>query len=139
MAGAIVSVTLLVLIAATHVYWALGGRAGMSAAIPERNGRPVFQPGAVTPLFVAVALLIAAAIVAMQAGLIWRGAFQPYVRILSVALAVIFLARAIGDFRYVGFFKRIVGSRFARLDTYVFSPLCVLLALSIADAIVGAI
>jgi len=139
MAGAIVSVTLLVLIAATHVYWALGGRAGKSAAIPERNGRPVFQPGAVTTLFVAFALVIAAAIVAIQAGLIWRGAFQPSVRILSVALACVFLARAIGDFRYVGFFKTIVGSRFARLDTYVFSPLCVLLAISIADAVVGAI
>jgi hypothetical protein len=139
MAGAIVSVTLLVLIAAIHIYWALGGRAGKSAAIPERDGRPVFQPGAVTTLFVAVALLIAAAIVAIQAGLIWRGAFQPYVRILSVALAVIFLARAVGDFRYVGFFKRIVESRFARLDTYVFSPLCVLMAVSIADAIVGGI
>jgi hypothetical protein len=137
MAGAIVSVTSLLLIAATHIYWALGGHAGKSAAIPERNGRPVLRPGALTTLFVAVALLIAATIVAMQAGLIWRGAFQPYVRILSVALACVFLARAIGDFRYVGFFKSIVGSRFAHLDSYVFSPLCVLLSLSIADAIVG--
>jgi hypothetical protein len=139
MAGAIVSVTLLVLIAAIHIYWALGGRAGKSAAIPERNGRPVIRPGALTTLFVAVALLIAATVVAMQAGLILPGAFQPGVRILSVALACVFLARAIGDFRYVGFFKRIVGSRFARLDTWVFSPLCVLMAVSIADAIVGAI
>jgi hypothetical protein len=138
MAGAIVSVTLLVLIAATHIYWALGGRAGKSAAVPERNGRPVIRPSALTTLLVAAALLIAATIVAIQAGLILRSAFQPYARDLSVGLACVFPARAIGDFRYVGFFKRIVGSRFACLDTYFYSPLCMVLALSIADAIVGA-
>jgi len=138
MAGAIISITLLVLTAAMHLYWALGGRAGKSAAIPERNGRPIIQPGALTTLLVAVALLIAATIVAIQAGLIWRGAFQPTVRILSVALASVFLARAIGDFRYVGFFKSIVGSRFARLDTYIYSPLCVLLAVSITDVAMSA-
>jgi hypothetical protein len=138
MAGAAASVALLVLIAAAHVYWALGGRAGKSAAIPERNGLPVIQPGALATLAVAIALLAAAGVVATQAGLIFAGAFQPYALILSVLLAFAFLARGVGDFRYVGFFKRVVGSRFARLDTWVFSPLCVLLGLLIADAIVGA-
>lgn len=138
MAGAVVSVTLLVLIAAIHVYWALGGHAGKSAALPERNGVQVMQPGPLATLSVAIALLIAASIVAIEAGLFFRGEFQPYVFILSVLLVFVFLARAVGDFRYVGFFKTIVGSRFARLDTLVFSPLCVLLALLIADAIVGA-
>ncbi len=138
MTGAVVSVTILVLIAATHIYWAMGGRSGKAVAVPERNGLPAFKPGALATLGVAVALLIAAAIVAIQAGFIFQGKFQPYVFILSVALALVFLARAVGDFRYVGFFKRVVGSRFARLDTWVFSPLCVLLALLIADAIVGA-
>jgi hypothetical protein len=137
MTGAVVSVTILVLIAATHLYWAMGGRSGKSAAVPERNGLPAFKPGALATLGVAVALLIAAFIIAIQAGLIFKGKFQPYAVVLSVALALVFLARAIGDFRYVGFFKRVVGSRFARLDTWVFSPLCVLLALLIADAIVG--
>jgi hypothetical protein len=137
MAGAITSVTLLVLIAAVHVYWALGGRAGKAASIPERNGAPVFRPGFLATLCVAMALLVAAAIVAIQAGLMLPGAFRPMVTILSVALALVFLGRALGDFRYVGFFKKVTGSSFARLDTWVFSPLCVLMALLIADAIVG--
>ena len=138
MAGALVAVTLLVLIAATHVYWALGGRTGKSAAIPERHGLPAIRPSSTATFLVAMALLIAASVVAIQAGLILQGQFQPYVLVVSVLLAVIFLARAVGDFRYVGFFKRIVGSRFARLDTWVFSPLCILLAFLIVDAIVGA-
>jgi len=138
MPGAVVAVTFLVLIAAIHIYWALGGQMGKSAAVPERNGRKVFQPGSLATLIVAIALLIAATIVAIEAGLIFKNKFQPYVSILSLALALVFLARAVGDFRYVGFFKRIVGTRFARLDTWFFSPLCMVLALLIADAIVGA-
>jgi hypothetical protein len=43
-------------------------------------------------------------------------------------LAIIFAARALGDFRFVGFTKSVRDSRFARLDTRVYSPLCVLLA-----------
>ncbi|WP_205190355.1 DUF3995 domain-containing protein, partial [Burkholderia sp. LMG 13014] len=50
-----------------------------------------------------------------------------------VALALIFAVRAVGDFRYVGFFKRIRGSRFARMDTLYYSPLCAALSLSIAS------
>jgi len=138
MAGAVLAVTLLVLIAALHVYWALGGRAGNSAALPERNGVQIIQPGPLATLSVAIALLIAAGIVAIEAGLLFRGEFQPAVFILCVLLAVVFLARAVGDFRYVGFFKKNLGSRFAYLDTWVFSPLCVLLALLIVDAITGA-
>jgi hypothetical protein len=138
MAGAVISVTLLVLIAALHVYWALGGHAGKSVSVPEQNGVRVIQPGPLSTLAVALALLIAAGIVATQAGLLFRGRFQPTVFILSVGLATVFLARAVGDFRYVGFFKKRVGSKFAHLDTWVFSPLCVLLAVLIADAILGA-
>jgi hypothetical protein len=43
-----------------------------------------------------------------------------------------FLLRAIGDFHYVGFFKRQRESRFAKLDTLVYSPICLLLACLIA-------
>jgi hypothetical protein len=42
--------------------------------------------------------------------------------------------RAIGDFRYVGFFKRIRDSKFARLDTLAYSPLCAALAVLIGIA-----
>ena len=54
----------------------------------------------------------------------------------SYALALGLLARAIGEFKYVGFFKRVRGSRFATLDTFVFSPLCLLLSAGVA-AIAG--
>jgi hypothetical protein len=48
------------------------------------------------------------------------------------ALAAGLLARGIGDFNYLGLFKRLRGSRFATLDTYLYSPLCLLLAAGVA-------
>jgi hypothetical protein len=56
------------------------------------------------------------------------------VRVLSwscYALALGLVARAVGEFKYVGFFKRVRGSRFARLDTLLYSPLCLLLAVGV--------
>jgi hypothetical protein len=60
--------------------------------------------------------------------------FVPSVR-STVAVGVVLvglLARAVGEFKHVGFFKRVVGSRFATLDTYVYSPLCLALAMGVA-------
>jgi lipopolysaccharide/colanic/teichoic acid biosynthesis glycosyltransferase len=42
------------------------------------------------------------------------------------------IARAVGEFKYVGFFKRVRDSKFATLDTFVYSPLCLLLAAGVA-------
>jgi hypothetical protein len=51
---------------------------------------------------------------------------------MSYALALGLLARAMGDFNYVGFFKRVRGTRFARMDTLLYSPLCLALAVGVA-------
>jgi hypothetical protein len=40
----------------------------------------------------------------------------------------IFLLRTIGDFKYVGLFKKIKNTHFSRLDTLYFVPLCLFLA-----------
>jgi hypothetical protein len=107
-----------------HVYWALGGRAGKSAAVPEIDGRRAFVPSTFGTLAVAAALFFAAAVVAIAGGLFGVGGFRSVFRILAYGLSATFFARAIGDFRLVGFFKRVRHTRFARLDTTVFAPLC---------------
>jgi hypothetical protein len=43
-------------------------------------------------------------------------------------IPAIFLIRAIGDFKYVGFTKKVKSSTFAELDTKFFSPLCLVIA-----------
>lgn len=54
------------------------------------------------------------------------------VRPLIAGAAAVLVLRAVGDFRLVGFFKRIRGSRFARLDTLLYSPLCFALGAALA-------
>jgi len=48
--------------------------------------------------------------------------------VLAWVLAALFLIRAVGEFRYVGFFKSVRDTRFATWDSWLFSPLCLLIA-----------
>jgi len=132
--GATASIAILLTLSAVHAYWAAGGVAGKAAAVPERKGRPVFTPSATGTAVVAACLALAAVLIAMRAGLFPASFLGSVPRIATWALVVVFALRAIGDFRYVGFFKRVRGTRFARLDTMFYSPLCFLLALLTADA-----
>jgi hypothetical protein len=42
----------------------------------------------------------------------------------DLVISVIFLIRAVGDFKYIGFFKRIQETPFAKMDSKFYSPLC---------------
>ena len=133
-AGSIAIIVLLTA-AGVHVYWAAGGKAGKGAAIPSANGRAVIKPSAFATAMVAVGLFAIAALLALRTGWLNLQALPGngvLVQIGTWLAAAVFALRAIGDFRYVGFFKRIRDSRFARLDTLAYSPLCAGLALLIA-------
>ncbi len=127
---AIVLIVILALLAFLHLYWAFGGRWGSSAVIPtipSASSKPLFQPGMSATLVVAVALLFAATLVVGRVG--WVGFLPMWMTAWGVwGIAAVFLLRAIGEFRYVGFFKRVNGTAFARLDTLIYSPLCLLMA-----------
>jgi hypothetical protein len=114
-----------------HVYWALGGRAAKSAAVPEINGRRAFVPTRAGTLVVAAALFFAASVVAIAGGLFGVGGYKGFFRLLAYGLSATFIGRAIGDFRLVGFFKRVRDTRFARLDTLIFAPGCLVLGLAV--------
>ena len=118
-------------LAGFHVYWLFGGKAAGSAAIPEVDGRPAFVPGAVATLGVVLALTGCAVLTLALGG--WMGLPLPerWTTGLGYAMAAAFFLRAIGEFRLVGFFKRVRGTRFARWDTWLFSPLCLALALAV--------
>lgn len=115
-----------------HFYWLLGGRLGLNAAIPEIDGKPAFQPSATATLVVAIGLALCAWLIAATGGVLSLPLPYSVLSWLTRALALVLLLRAIGDFRLVGFFKRIRGSRFARLDTVLYSPLCLVLAIGVA-------
>jgi len=128
---ALVVVIAFVALSAIHVYWALGGGMGKAAAVPELNSRPAFVPLARSTLTVAVALALCAVLVAASAGLVLSRSPAAWVTWLSFVLALVLIARAVGDFRLVGFFKRVRGTRFARLDSAVYAPLCLVLGFAV--------
>jgi hypothetical protein len=114
-------------LAGLHFYWAGGGRRGITAVIPEMNGASLFTPGIMATLAVALALA-GLALVAFVLGFVKGSATPlfPYVVFLGFAAGGALVLRAVGEFRYVGFFKRVKGTAFAIYDTWVFSPLCLL-------------
>ncbi|AJO78116.1 DUF3995 domain-containing protein [Pseudomonas chlororaphis] len=121
------------LISLIHLYWAAGGKRGSEAAVPRVPGRrpgewrPLFKPAGFATLLVAVGLLLIAMLVCLRVGLYLPSVSHPSLQWTISAIAVLMFARAIGDSNLVGFFKEVSGSRFARLDTLFYSPLCVVL------------
>jgi len=124
-------------LAGLHVYWAFGGHRGRKGAIPEVDGKPLFRPGRAGTLVVAVLLAAAGALVLGRAAVGPR--ILPVPPILGLwgtwGVAAALIGRAIGDFNYVGFFKRRKATRFAELDTRLYSPLA--LALGVGAGIVA--
>ena len=109
----------LIVIAAVHFYWAAGGEWGVDATIPRRSkgGARLFQPGKAGAAGVGMALVAAGTVAA-------RGLEFEYRPAVLQLMSLGFAARAVGEFRYVGFFKRVKGSKFAYYDSILFSPLC---------------
>jgi hypothetical protein len=119
-------------LAVWHFRMALLHGQGTGGAVPSVSGRPLFVPSARSTVLVGILLLSFAGLVAATAGLMPIGIPARVLSWFCYALAFGLLARAVGEFKYVGFFKRVRGSRFARLDTLLYSPLCLLLALGVA-------
>ncbi len=117
--------SVLVFLSGLHVYWALGGSWGKIVTIPDNRGKPLFHPSRTSTLVVAVGLLAAAA-VALGSGLQAKPAG---LRAASAILGILFVARSIGEGRYVGFFKRVRRTAFGFWDSWLFSPLALAIGL----------
>lgn len=126
-----IAIVILIAIAAIHVYWAAGGTAGKAYAIPTSGGRPVLTPSPASTLAVTIAILAMAAVLALRTGWLempgWPH-FNSVIWLTTWLIAAVFALRAVGERRYFGFLKTVHDSRFARLDSFVYSPLCVVIA-----------
>ncbi len=127
--AAILSIIFL-LISLLHFYWGVGGKWGSEKAIPTKvTGEKLFQPSVPECFVVALALL----------GVVWF--ILMYVEVLPEVLparllnagiwcfSAIFIVRAVGDFKYTGFFKSVTTTTFGRNDTKYYSPLCLLIGI----------
>lgn len=121
-------ILIFLLLSLIHFYWSFGGKWGSSAVIPTQNNqKKVIQPGAIASIIVALGLALLGVLVSVEAG--WLQIELPYLieTFAMLFIAIIFLIRAVGDFKYVGFFKKIKNTSFAKNDSRYFSPLCLLI------------
>lgn len=111
-----------------HVYWASGGSWGKRVAVPEVSGRPAFVPSTLATLVVALGLFAASGVAILRGFFLLSSFPGSPAHWASVLLGLVFLVRAVGEFRLIGFFKRVRGTAFATWDTRLFSPLSAALA-----------
>ncbi len=129
---AIICSILLLIISLFHFYWAFGGTFGLDAVIPTHTKEiKVLKAPPILTLLVAF-FIILVFMVYLQETKIYNLYFLPEIikQYGLIVFSSIFLLRAIGEFKYVGFFKQIKHTKFAENDTNYFSPICLFLALS---------
>lgn len=137
---ALLNTTILIAISGLHVYWSFGGQWGMAVALPElphRPGAKAFMPGPILTLMVAAGLTAMAGLHLAKLGWLPLPLSEKWLRYSLLAVGGIFFLRAIGDFRYVGFFKPITDSAFAKMDTVYYVPLCLVLSINAFWTAVG--
>jgi len=121
-------ISTLLFLAGLHTFWAAGGSWGMRNAIPEVDGKPTFIPSRLSTIAVALALTFAAGVASLRGFVLFASFLGSFPYWASIAIGFIFLLRAVGEFRLIGFFKRVRGTSFAAWDTWLFSPLSLLIA-----------
>ena len=125
---AIVLITIFLFLSGLHIYWGFGGKWGNGAVIPTKDDNTkVMMPGAFATFIVALGLFGFAVLVFLCSVDLdfttpkWLDIVHKYG---LWVIAGIFIVRAIGDFNYVGFFKKYKTTKFGLNDTKYYSPLC---------------
>jgi hypothetical protein len=108
-----------------HLYWASGGKWWTDAVFPTlKSARLPKIPGVIPTIIVAIVLFCFGLFYLIKANLVnldlptWMDQYGLWM------LGSIFIIRAIGEFHYVGFFKKYKDSKFAEYDTKYYSPMC---------------
>ncbi|WP_298553840.1 DUF3995 domain-containing protein [uncultured Algibacter sp.] len=128
MTTTILSIILLIIFTSLgfiHFYWLFGGKWGLEKVIPTKDNQTssLSIPKFAT-LIVALILVLFGLIYLVKSGLTnievpnWIKTYGYWI------IPSIFILRAIGDFKYVGFFKKIKNTKFAIADSKMFAPLC---------------
>ena len=114
-------------LAILHFHWAIGGTWGLSNALPTKaDGQKVIKPSRFATLIIAAGLLFFAFFyfINPEENNPKNWIFD-YGRII---IPLIFLLRVIGDFKYVGLFKKEKGSAFAKMDSKYYTPISAAIA-----------
>lgn len=118
------------LLALLHFYWAMGGKWGFAKALPtNEKGKRMLNPSPMASAIVGVGLSLFGLFYLLKASILSHNLPEWIFQYGAWIIPSIFLLRAIGDFKYVGFFKKVRQTEFGQLDTKFYAPLCLVIAL----------
>lgn len=113
------------ILGAFHFYWFFGGKWGLDKVIPTKvNAVSALTIPKFATLIVALGLVSFGLLYLLKSGLIMVQISNWITNFGYWFIPIIFILRAIGEFNYVGFFKKIKTTEFAKADSTIFAPLC---------------
>lgn len=113
-----------------HFNWVLGGKWGFEKALPTNaEGKRVLNPTRLESAMVGIGLILFGLIYLVKSGLLDMNLPIWIIQYGGWVIPSIFVLRAVGDFKYIGFFKRIKKTEFGKMDSKLFSPLCLAIGL----------
>ena len=117
------------LLSLLHVAWTIGIPWGFDAALPtNEEGKRVLNPTKRDSLIVAIGLGFFATFYLLTYLGVRLTPSDTIEQVMSWVIPSIFVLRTLGDFKYVGLFKKVKTTPFARLDNRLILPLCMLIA-----------
>ena len=113
-----------------HFNWVIGGEFGFAESLPTKeNGERILNPKKIDSAVVGIGLTAFGIFYLFKSGLIEYNLPEWILTYGGWIIPILFLIRAVGEFKYVGFFKSIKKTDFGKLDTKFFSPLCLIIAI----------
>jgi hypothetical protein len=121
----LIDITIITFIAGIHIYWALGGKWSLKTALPtDEKGEYVLSPEPADLLSVGVVLIAFSIFHLIRIDVIPTPMPDWMEETGSWIIGGVFILRALGDFTYVGYFKKVKHTPFGRLDSKFYSHLC---------------
>lgn len=121
---------ILIGLAIIHFSWVFGGTFCFAQSIPTKeNGGRLFNPKKIDSAVVGIVLTLFGIFYILKSGIFEVYPPEWLMKYGSWVIPSLFILRAIGEFKYVGFFKTIKNTAFAKVDSKIFSPLCLLIGI----------
>ncbi|NJX14713.1 DUF3995 domain-containing protein [Tamlana crocina] len=120
--------TIFITLGAIHFNWVVGGTFGFAESLPTKeSGERVLNPKKMDSAIVGTGLTLFGVFYIFKSGMTENILPNWLLEYGGWVIPIIFILRAIGEFKYVGFFKSVNKTDFAKLDTKLYSPLCLVM------------
>ncbi|MEP1095099.1 MAG: DUF3995 domain-containing protein [Cyclobacteriaceae bacterium] len=114
-----------------HLNWGFGGSWGFDKSLPTNvEGERVLNPKSRDSMIVGIGLMFFSLFYMVKADIVFMDLPSLVESAVGWLIPIVFLLRAMGDFKYIGFFKKLTSTDFASRDTRLYSPLCLFIGIN---------